>query len=61
MMSFGWRPMLSCYASPEQIAAGITTSTQQQVQAQACKTATWFYALLSIAAVAGLAHGGSKK
>lgn len=31
MMSFGWRPMLSCYGSQQKQMTGQTTSTQQAV------------------------------
>lgn len=32
MMSFGWRPMLSCYASQSKAFSGQTSSTQQAVE-----------------------------
>ncbi len=69
MMSFGWRPMLSCYATQEDQLSGNTTSSQQvadaqqtaAVQASSCAaTPTWFFTLLAIAAGAGLMNGGRK-
>ncbi len=32
MMSFGWRPMLSCYAADAKAAQGATSSSQQEVE-----------------------------
>jgi hypothetical protein len=39
MMSFGWRPMLSCYASQAKAFSGQTSSTQQAVEAAVNATA----------------------
>jgi len=64
MMSFGWRPMMSCYASMEAQQAGLTTSTQQALEQQgaSCPSSpTWWYAALAIAAAAGLARGSGRK
>lgn len=44
MMSFGWRPNQSCYEK-----AG-----QQQTQV-ACPSVTWWYLLLGLAVVGGMA------
>ena len=56
MMSFGWRPMLSCYASQAAQQAGATTGAGQAAE-QTCPTANWFYVLLAAAAITGLAKG----
>lgn len=69
MMSFGWRPMMSCYASQDRADSGQTTSAQMAVQQSAAAVAaapcaqspTWFYALLGVAAFAGIANGSRKK
>ncbi len=69
MMSFGWRPMMSCYASQDRLDAGQTTSaqaaaaeTQAAVAATPCaQSPTWFYALLGVAAFAGIANGRKKR
>ena len=60
MMTFGWSPMQSFLASPQQVATGQTTATQQAVEQTAplavtCPTANWFYMLLAIGAALGLA------
>jgi hypothetical protein len=54
MMSFGWRPQMSCYASQNQVNQGLTT-TQQQAS---CPTPTWFYLGLALAAFLGISKGG---
>lgn len=48
MMCFGWRPTMSCYKSQRQDQAG---------QGQ-CPQPTWFYALLGIALIGGMAARG---
>lgn len=68
MMSFGWRPMMSCYASQARLDSGQITSAQAAAENTAVAVAatpcaqspTWFYALLGIAAFAGIAHGKKK-
>ena len=44
MMTFGWRPDLSCY---------------RKAAPSGCPSPTWFYVLLALAGVAGIA--GRKK
>ena len=62
MMSFGWRPMMSCYVGNDK--AGQATSTQQAVEAATaaavCPSPTWFYTLLAIAAGLGIMKGGKR-
>jgi hypothetical protein len=45
MMCFGWRPTMSCYKSQRQA---------QQGQGE-CASPNWFYALLGLAVIGGLA------
>lgn len=61
MMSFGWRPMMSCYAADDQAVVAAVAPAEKTAAPACSQSPTWFYAALAIAAAAGIAHKGGKR